>query len=109
VDGPRFNTPSEIAQLAACGVSAVSQTAGPETVLCGELGLPYALVGYVTDYANEVVPGEPTPVATLAELMGASTTVFASLLRGALPRIEGESPVPAGTVYRIAREAPDGA
>ena len=28
VDGPRFNTPSEIATLAACGVTAVSQTGG---------------------------------------------------------------------------------
>jgi purine nucleoside phosphorylase len=37
VDGPRFNTPTEIAQLAGCGVSAVSQTGGPEAVLCGEL------------------------------------------------------------------------
>ena len=68
--GPRFNTPTEIAQLAGCGVVAVSQTGGPETVLCGELELPFALVGFVTDYANEVVPGEPTPVSTLIELMG---------------------------------------
>src|SRR6267154_746040 len=62
VDGPRFNTPTEIAQLAACGVTAVSQTAGPETVLCGELELPFGLIGFATDYANEVKPGEPTPV-----------------------------------------------
>jgi len=48
---PRFNTPSEIAQLAACGVTAVSQTAGPETVLCGELELPFGLIGFVTDFA----------------------------------------------------------
>src|SRR5689334_20269188 len=60
VDGPRFNTPVEIAQLGACGVTAVSQTGGPETVLCGELELPFALVGYVTDYANEVMKSEPT-------------------------------------------------
>src|SRR5271169_6384222 len=33
VDGPRFNTRSEIRMLRSCGVSAVSQTAGPETVL----------------------------------------------------------------------------
>ena len=39
------------------GVVAVSQTGGPETVLCGELELPYALIGFVTDYANEVRPG----------------------------------------------------
>ncbi len=80
VDGPRFNTPAEIAQLAGCGVVAVSQTGGPETVLCGELELPFALIGFVTDYANEVVPGEPTPVAKLIELMGASPAVFADVV-----------------------------
>jgi purine nucleoside phosphorylase len=101
VDGPRFNTPTEIAQLAACGVVAVSQTAGPETVLCGELELPFALIGFVTDYANEVVPGEPTPVATLIELMAASTTIFADVLRVAVGRLESASPVAAGTVYRF--------
>jgi purine nucleoside phosphorylase len=101
VDGPRFNTPSEIAQLAACGVSAVSQTGGPETVLCGELELPYALMGFVTDYANEVKPGEPTPVAKLIELMGTSTQIFADVLTGALPRIAASNSQAAGTVYRF--------
>ena len=33
VDGPRFNTKAELRMLMACGVTAVSQTAGPETVL----------------------------------------------------------------------------
>jgi purine nucleoside phosphorylase len=101
VDGPRFNTPTEIAQLAACGVTAVSQTAGPETVLCGELELPFALVGFATDYANEVNPGEPTPVATLIELMGASTSIFAEVLAEALPRIAASGASAAGTVYRF--------
>jgi purine nucleoside phosphorylase len=101
VDGPRFNTPAEIAQLAACGVVAVSQTGGPETVLCGELELPYALVGFVTDYANEVQPGEPTPVAKLIELMGASPAIFAAILAAALPEIERHPLSAAGTVYRF--------
>jgi purine nucleoside phosphorylase len=101
VDGPRFNTPTEIAQLGSCGVSAVSQTAGPETVLCGELELPFALIGFVTDYANEVKPGEPTPVAKLIELMGASTSIFADVLRAALPAIAASSATAAGTVYRF--------
>jgi purine nucleoside phosphorylase len=103
VDGPRFNTPSEIAQLAACGVAAVSQTGGPETVLCGELELPYALLGFVTDYANEVKPGEPTPVSTLIELMQASTEIFAATLSGTLPKLAQQPPAPAGTVYRFER------
>jgi purine nucleoside phosphorylase len=101
VDGPRFNTPTEIAQLAACGVVAVSQTAGPETVLCGELELPFGLIGFVTDYANEVVPGEPTPVAKLIEMMGASPEIFADVLRVAVGRLESEGAVAAGTVYRF--------
>lgn len=101
VDGPRFNTPCEIAQLASCGVVAVSQTGGPETVLCGELELPYALIGFATDYANEVRPGKPTPVATLIELMGASSAAFAATLKGALPRLAASAPRPAGTMYRF--------
>ncbi|MFZ1993465.1 MAG: MTAP family purine nucleoside phosphorylase [Solirubrobacteraceae bacterium] len=101
VDGPRFNTPAEIAQLAGCGVVAVSQTGGPETVLCGELELPFALVGFVTDYANEVMPGEPTPVATLVELMGRSTAVFADVLALAVNRLSQTAPAPGGTMYRF--------
>jgi purine nucleoside phosphorylase len=101
VDGPRFNTPAEIAQLAACGVVAVSQTGGPETVLCGELELPFALIGFVTDYANEVVPGEPTPVATLIDLMGQSTGVFADVLALAVNGMPGDAPAPGGTMYRF--------
>jgi purine nucleoside phosphorylase len=98
VDGPRFNTRAEIRGLAACGVTAVSQTAGPETVLCGEAELPYALLGYLTDYANGV-KAEATPVETLMEMMAASTAAFASVLSAALPRID--APAPPGIVYRI--------
>jgi 5'-methylthioadenosine phosphorylase len=104
VDGPRFNTPIEIAQLAACGVSAVSQTGGPEAALCGELELPYGLVGFVTDYANEVKPGEPTPVPMLIELVGRSTEVFGDVLRGAIPALAASPPSVAGSVYRFEQE-----
>jgi 5'-methylthioadenosine phosphorylase len=105
-----FTDPGDIARghwilhggpLASCGVTAVSQTGGPEVVLCGELELPYALIGFATDYANEVVPGEPTPVATLIELMGKSTAIFADVLRVALPRLASERASAAGTVYRF--------
>jgi purine nucleoside phosphorylase len=98
VDGPRFNTRAEIRGLAACGVTAVSQTAGPETVLCGEAELPYALLGYLTDYANGV-KAEATPVSVLVEMMAASTEAFAAVLRAALPRVA--SAAPPGVVYRF--------
>jgi purine nucleoside phosphorylase len=100
VDGPRFNTKAEIRGLAACGVTAVSQTAGPETVLCGEAELPYALLGYATDYANGV-QAEPTPVSTLLEMMAASTETFARVLAAAVPRAAAIAPAPAGVVFRF--------
>jgi 5'-methylthioadenosine phosphorylase len=102
VDGPRFNTRAEIRGLAACGVTAVSQTAGPETVLCGEAELPYALLGYVTDYANGV-HDPPTPVATLLEMMAASTSAFAAVLGATLPRAAAATPAPPGIVHRFER------
>jgi purine nucleoside phosphorylase len=100
VDGPRFNTRAEIRGLAACGVTAVSQTAGPETVLCGEAELPYALLGFLTDYANGVQV-EPTPVETLTAMMAASTDAFAAVLRAAVPRAAEAAPEPTGVVYRF--------
>ena len=98
VDGPRFNSRSEIAALAACGVTAVSQTAGPEVVLAGEAGLPMALVGYVTDYANGV-SDVTEPVEALLERMHESTEVFSALIAASLPYVD--KPRPPGIVHRF--------
>jgi purine nucleoside phosphorylase len=100
VDGPRFNTRSEMRTLQAAGVTAVSQTGGPETVLCGEAELPYALIGYATDYANGVSP-EPTPVEELVRLIGASAEVFAETLAAAVPRVDAGALEPVGTHFRF--------
>ncbi len=86
VDGPRFNTRTEIAALATFGVTAVSQTAGPEVVLAGEAGLPMALVGYATDYANGV-SDKAEPVEALLERIRESTGVFSTLLTALVPRL----------------------
>jgi purine nucleoside phosphorylase len=99
VDGPRFNTRPEIRSLMAAGVTAVSQTAGPETVLAGEAKIPYALLGYATDYANGVKPEDPTPVDELVRLIGASTETFARTLGAALPRLDGAELEPVGTHF----------
>ncbi|MFL5845891.1 MAG: MTAP family purine nucleoside phosphorylase [Solirubrobacteraceae bacterium] len=100
VDGPRFNTRTEIRMLAQAGVTVVSQTAGPETVLCGEADLPYALIGYATDYANGI-HDEPTPVEELIRLIGASTQTFAETLAAAVPRAAAAALEPNGTHYRF--------
>jgi purine nucleoside phosphorylase len=100
VDGPRFNTRAEIRSLTLAGVTAVSQTAGPEAVLCGEAQLPYALLGYATDYANGVTD-EPTPVEELLRLIGASTEVFAPVLAAVLPALATREVAPPGVMYRF--------
>src|SRR4051794_39914493 len=96
VDGPRFNTRAEIRTLRAAGVSAVSQTAGPEMALCGEAGLPYGLLGYVTDYANGVA-AQATPVETLMRLLRASGATLADTLAAAVGRIDLDAVPNVGT------------
>ena len=100
VDGPRFNTRAEIRALALAGVTAVSQTAGPETVLSGEAEIPYALIGYATDYANGVSE-VPTPVEELVRLIGASGQTFTEVLAAALPLLRDADLTPPGTIYRF--------
>jgi purine nucleoside phosphorylase len=100
VDGPRFNTRTEIRMLQNCGVTVVSQTAGPETVLAGEAEIPYALLGYATDYANGVV-SQPTPVSELIRLIGASGATFAETLAAAVPKIDAAALEPVGTHFRF--------
>src|SRR4051794_12164214 len=95
VDGPRFNSKAEIRSLAAVGVTAVSQTAGPETVLCGEASIPFALLGYATDYANGVEE-QLQPVENLVALVEASPAAFAATLAEALPRIAAQDLAPVG-------------
>jgi 5'-methylthioadenosine phosphorylase len=97
VDGPRFSTRAEITALARAGVTAISQTAGPEVVLAGEAGLPMALAGFVTDYANGVA--EPEPLAALLARLRDSTAALAALIEQALPDIS--EPGPAGLVHRF--------
>jgi purine nucleoside phosphorylase len=100
VDGPRFNTRAEIRMLAQCGVTAVSQTAGPETVLAGEAEIPYALLGYATDYANGV-QDEATPVSELVRLIAASPAAFAAVLAAAIPNLQTASLEPVGSHFRF--------
>lgn len=99
VDGPRFNTRAEIRMLTGAGVTAVSQTAGPETVLAGEAKLPFALLGYATDYANGVKPEAPTPMEELVRLVTASTATFAGALAATLPALADADVEPTGSHF----------
>ncbi len=79
VNGPRLNSKKEIKFIAGYA-DAVSQTAGPEAILAGELEIPYVLLGYGVDYANGV-QSEATPIDVLTENMHLSKQVFARAIR----------------------------
>lgn len=92
VNGPRFNSKPEIRALQN-HASFVSQTAGPEVVLAGELEIPIALLGYGVDYANGV-SDQPTPVEALQMNLINSKSVFVSIITKVIqnyiaPRFEG--------------------
>lgn len=100
VNGPRFNSKVEIRQLQAAGVTAISQTCGPEAVLAGELEIPYLLIGFGIDYANGV-NREPTPIETLDRNLNLAAKVMPELLKGLVARVDPEDIPFEGFVYRF--------
>ncbi len=96
VNGPRLNSQKEIAFLANYA-DAVSQTAGPEAILAGELEIPYVLLGYGVDYANGVRE-TPTPIEVLTENMQSSKAVFAMAIS---QLVSSQSYSFGGFVYRF--------
>lgn len=99
-NGPRFETRAEIRWLRAAGVTAVSQTSGPEAVLAGELGLPYGLVGFPVNYATGV--SEPETEEELGRLLALSAEVLTRLVLRAVEML-GEEDLrhDHGYVYRV--------
>jgi 5'-methylthioadenosine phosphorylase len=100
-NGPRFESRAEIRWLAASGVTAVSQTCGPEAVLAGELEVPYALVGFPVNYATGVSPTEARR-EELDRLLDLSAKVLPRLLLGTVETLEAEDlTFDHGYVYRV--------
>ena len=97
VNGPRFNSKAEIAMLKE-HATYVSQTAGPEVVLAGELEIPYVLIGFGVDYANGV-KDEPTPVELLSQNIEKSKAAFSSVIQKIIKNYK--EPAFEGLVYRF--------
>ncbi|MDP8948838.1 MAG: MTAP family purine nucleoside phosphorylase [Actinomycetota bacterium] len=99
-NGPRFETRAEIQALRAAGVTAVSQTCGPEAVLAGELELPYGLAGFPVNYATGIA--EPEPKEELDRLLALSAEVLPRLVLRATGMLEKEDlAFDYGYVYRV--------
>lgn len=101
VNGPRFNTAAEIRHLSAAGVSAVSQTCGPESVLAGELELPYALAGFPVNHALGDPENEDS-ADELAHLLALSARTLPRLLLHAVETLQEEELTrDHGYLYRV--------
>lgn len=99
-NGPRFETRAEVRQLDAAGVTAVSQTCGPETVLAGELGIGYGLVGFPVNYATGIAEHESKE--ELARMLELTSVIMPRLVFRAAQILEEEDLVfDHGYVYRF--------
>lgn len=101
-NGPRFETRAEISWLRTAGVTAVSQTSGPEAVLAGELELPYALVGLPVNYAAGVAGASQEPREELDRLLTLSAEILPRIVLWAVETLEREDlAFDHGYVYRV--------
>ena len=86
VDGPRFNTARRDPRARRLRRHRrLPDRAARRRSCAARPSCPYALLGFLTDYANGV-KDEATPVDTLVEMMAASADAFAAVLCAALPR-----------------------
>lgn len=82
-NGPRFETPAEIAAYRTWGADLVGMTGCPEVALANELSLPYASVGVVSNPAAGMSDGPITGeqiMATIASAAERLLTVFTHAL-----------------------------
>lgn len=71
-NGPRFETPAEIAMLASFGGQLVGMTGYPEVVLAREAGIPYASIGVISNPAAGLAERELSVEEILAIVAGAA-------------------------------------
>ncbi len=85
-EGPRFETPAEIRAYRILGGDLVGMTGVPEVVLARELGLCYATIGLVTNFAagisNDILTHEE-----VVAVMAANVSKLRAVLAQALPAL----------------------
>jgi 5'-methylthioadenosine phosphorylase len=87
-EGPRFETPAEIRMFEKIGGDLVGMTTVPEVIFARELGICYATVAMVTNFAAGISP-QPLTHQEVLTIMGQNTEKLRQLLIRAL----GEIPV----------------
>ena len=100
-EGPRFETPAEIAAFARLGGHLVGMTGVPEVVLAREAGLCYAGVAIATNWAAGLA-GQPLSHAEVVAAMAEAVVAVRRLLLAAIADMDetacGVCPEPPGAV-----------
>lgn len=88
-EGPRFETPAEIKMFRMWGGDLVGMTGVPEVVLAKELGLCYASIAMVTNYAAGI---STTPLThqEVIDTMAENTNKIQKIIMSTLDNIETE-------------------
>ena len=86
--GPRFETAAEILKLERDGADIVGMTGMPEAALARELGLCYASLSVVANYAAGKVEGE-IDLRTIERYLESGMARVRTLLEHAIPRLHG--------------------
>lgn len=85
-EGPRFETRAEISAFHRLGGDLVGMTNVPEVVLARELGMCYATISMVTNYAAGI-SHDPLSHQEVLDVMAANAEKLKALLRASLPEI----------------------
>ena len=79
--GPRLETRAEIARLRRDGCDLVGMTGMPEAALARELGLPYACIALIANWAAGCPAVDPAPEISLDEIFANLAAVTAQVPR----------------------------
>jgi len=96
IEGPQFSTRAESRMYRAWGADVIGMTAMPEARLAREAGLPYALLGMVTDYDSWRACDGDVDAQDILAVMAANAALAREALRylaEALPAERAPSPI----------------
>ncbi|MDD5594120.1 MAG: MTAP family purine nucleoside phosphorylase [Candidatus Margulisbacteria bacterium] len=79
-EGPRYESKAEIAAYRRLGADVVGMTQVPEVVLAAETGIPYAVIGIVTNYAAGISRKKISSQEVMAMMKNKSAEISKLLL-----------------------------
>lgn len=96
-EGPRFETAAEIKMFKILGGDVIGMTTVPEAVLARELGICYATVAMVTNFAAGIAPGKLTH-AEVVNCMQSNMARLRQTITGAIEEIPFQAECECGMV-----------